>query len=240
MALRYNPALEKPLANRTTTADILAAVHALAAINAALFHRERTGAGQHLDVALMDTMHMMLAYEYQEAQFPTDRLPPLYRPLQTNDGFLMIAPVSEANFQALVSAMDRGQLGEDPRFIGGARLHNWEALMDEAETWTRQHDGAVAEALLLAAGCPCSVYQTVGESAAEPQVEYRGSAVEVRDGSGTFRVPNAPFQSDQVEIRALPWVAELGEHSLEILRAAGMQATEIDALFEAKVVRGGR
>ena len=63
--VRFDPGLTHPVANRSTMADVLAAVHAMAAVNAALFDRGRTGRGQHIDVALMDTLHMMLSYDYQ-------------------------------------------------------------------------------------------------------------------------------------------------------------------------------
>ncbi|MEM7251891.1 MAG: CoA transferase [Pseudomonadota bacterium] len=239
-AVRYNSKLDRPLANRNTTADILAALHALGAINAALFHRALTGAGQRLDVALMDTMHMMLAYEYQEAQLPSDGLPPLYRPLRTADGFLMIAPVSDQNFQALAETIGQPELVDDPRFQGGARFGNFEVLLEIAEGWSTTLPGREAESALLDNGCPCSIYQTIGESAAEAQVVYRGSAVTVHDAVGAFNVPNAPFQSAHTAIRAREWVAALGEHTEEVLFDLGMTEVEVSTLAQDGVIAGIR
>ena len=96
-AIRYEADIERPVANRNCMADYLAATHALAGIGAALFRRATTGKGDYLDVALMDTVHNAMGYEYVDAQFP-GQTTPTFRPMRTLDGFISMAPVSEGKF----------------------------------------------------------------------------------------------------------------------------------------------
>jgi len=227
---RYDPDLDRPITNRNATADYLAATHALAGIGAALFHRERTGRGSRLDVALMDTMHHALSYEYVDAQFP-GQTPPTYRPMPTRDGFLAVAPVSEGNFRALAECAHRTDWLEDPRFrVREVRVRNWDALLDETAEWTRTLTSAEAEAALLARGCPASAYRTIAEAQNDPHVEARGARVRVEDRSGTFYAANCPirFTESRAEIR--PRIADLGEDAEAILDAIGYDTEEIQAL----------
>ncbi|MDP6343109.1 MAG: CoA transferase, partial [Alphaproteobacteria bacterium] len=103
--IEFERRLDRPIANRSTAADILAATHAFGAICAALVGRARTGKGERIDVALMDTMHHMLAYEVQAAQLENPPKPPVFEPIETRDGFIVVAPVSLLNFQSLARAI---------------------------------------------------------------------------------------------------------------------------------------
>ena len=75
--------IDRPVAHRYVIADVLAATHALAGISAALFQRTQTGAGDRLDIAMMDTMLSMLSYEYAAAQFPDAQGPMVFKPMRT-------------------------------------------------------------------------------------------------------------------------------------------------------------
>ncbi|MCH9673178.1 MAG: CoA transferase [Gammaproteobacteria bacterium] len=237
LAPRYESTLDRPIQNRNAMADYLAATHALAGIGAALYHRATTGRGQHLDVALMDTMHHAMSYEYVGAQFPDAQDPPVFRPMRTLDGFVMIAPVSEANFKALAGAAEHPQWLEDSRFATrAARVEHWVDMLDTIESWTASKTSAEAEASLLAAGCPASVYRTIGEAQRDPHVASRAAAATVTDAAGAFQVANTPIKFADAPANARPRVARLGEDSHEVLSECGFGDDDIEQLRESGIL----
>lgn len=210
-------ALEKPMRNRNTAADVLAGTHAYGAITTALFHRERTGDGQRIEVAMIDCMHNLVAMEFQMAQSDGDEEPLVFEPIRVADGFLMIAPFSQANFAALAKATGNEAWLEDPRFsTPTGRRQNYKALMAETEAWSVLQSAVEAEEMILAAGCPCSRYQTVGESLARPAIAERGAAVEITDAGGSYLVANTPFRFSDAEVGVKARVAAPGEHNEEL------------------------
>ena len=101
---------ERPPNSAIFIADYLTGVHAFGASCAALVRRERSGKGEYIDCALMDSMLGMLAYEVAEAQEPVSRPRPLYQATRAKDGFLMVAPISQGNFEDMARAMGREDL----------------------------------------------------------------------------------------------------------------------------------
>jgi len=223
--MNYQGDATQPPPTRSTTADILGATHALGAINAALVQRLKTGQGQQIDVAMMDAMHNMLAYEYQAAQLEAPDRPIVFSPLRTLDGFVMVAPVSAANFTSLVEAAEQPELLQDPRFAEpSARVRNWEKLLTEIEDWSLALTTDACEAAILTAGCPCTRYLEIYESMSEPQIAARGAAVEIIDHGETFLIANCPAQFGDGSVGAKPWIADLGQHTVEILEEIGFDA----------------
>lgn len=228
---RYEDSLDRPIRNRNAMADYLAATHALAGIGAALFHRSNTGRGEHLDIALMDTMHHAMSCEYVGAQFPETAAPPTFRPLRTQDGFISIAPVSDGNFKGLVAAAGHPEWAEDPRFASHLeRVAHWTALYDVVEEWSETQTSLAAETALLAAGCPASVYRTIGEAQKDAQVAARQASAQITDGSGSYNVAGCPLRFAEAPSGPRPWVAELGQHTDEVLATVGYSPSEVEAL----------
>ncbi len=224
--MKYQGDMDRPPPTRSTVADILGATHAFGAINAALVQRLRTGRGQRIDVAMMDAMHNVLAYEYQAAQMEAPDAPIVFSPLRTSDGFVMVAPVSMANFTGLVLAAERPALLEDERFAEpSARVRNWTLLLAEIETWSLTQTTDACEAAILAKGCPCTRYLGLDESMAEPQIAARGAAVEIGGVDDPYKVGNCPAQFEGGDVGARPWVARLGQHNEEFFAEAGLEAS---------------
>ena len=191
----YQDGQEKPAKTGIFVADVLAAVYAFGAIQTALIGRLRHGNGQFIDVALMDSMINLLVFECQEAQFPSKERRPLYVPMRARDGFVIVAPVNQRNFEQLADAVGHAEWKVDPRFATvGARTTNWDALMAVLEEWTVLRTARACEDTLMKAGVPCSRYLTVAEAMADPQLAARGSLASVNDGAGSFLVPNPPFR----------------------------------------------
>ena len=229
--LSYQPTQDYPASTGIFTADILSGAYAFGAIQAALVHRERSGQGQAIDVSLMDSMLNLMVFECQEAQFPSERRRPVYAPMKTRDGHVIIAPISPKNFEQMAEAMQRPDLKADVRFATGqARVENWTALMAVIEQWTEQHTGIEIEAIMDANGVPCSRFLTVADAMKDPQLAERGSLSRIKDGAGDFLVPNAPFQFT-TPTAAGPTVSGLGADSTDVLsRLLGMSGEQIDTL----------
>jgi crotonobetainyl-CoA:carnitine CoA-transferase CaiB-like acyl-CoA transferase len=215
--LAYQEGLDRPPATGIFMADILAGTNAFGAIQAALFRRERTGEGERIEVTLLASMLNLLVYECQEAQFPAETRRPVYQPLRALDGFVIVAPVSQNNFEAVCGVIGRPELRSDPRFAGGqAREQHWEAMMALIEDWTCERDGAECEATMLAAGVPCSRYRSVAEALQDPAMQ-RGGLARVQDSAGAFQVPNPPFRFSGSRAEVSPRLAGKGEDAAAVL-----------------------
>jgi crotonobetainyl-CoA:carnitine CoA-transferase CaiB-like acyl-CoA transferase len=229
--LGYQVQQDTPASTGIFVADILAGAYAFGAIQAALVHRERTGQGQAVDLSLMDSMLNLMVFECQEAQFPIGRRRPVYAPMKTTDGHVIIAPISQKNFEQMADALRRPDLKADVRFsTNQARERHWAELMTIIEQWTEQRSGVECESIMDAASVPCSRFLSVAEAMKDPQLAERGSLSKVHDAAGEFLVPNAPFQFT-TRTAAGPAVSELGADSAEVLSGLlGISREDIDKL----------
>jgi crotonobetainyl-CoA:carnitine CoA-transferase CaiB-like acyl-CoA transferase len=233
--LAYQDDATRPATSGIFIADVLGGTHAFGAIQAALYQRERTGAGQHIDVSMLEAMVGMLVYETQTAQFPGDARRPLYTPLRTQDGFIMVAPTSPRNFEQLTQATGHPEWQQDPRFRTNAdRNAHWATLLKLVEEWTCLHSGEQAEAILSRHGVPCALYRDVAEVLDDPQLAARGAFTEIHDGAGAYRVPNPPFRMSASRTHARDHVSPLGADGSAILSAdLGLTESDLAALRHA-------
>jgi len=239
--LGYQDGIERPLKNGIFVADVLGGSLAFGAVQAALFKALRTGRGEQVDLSLMDAMLGLLVYECQEAQFPAERRRPLYQPTKAKDGFLLIAPVSQNNFEALARATGHPEWVRDPRFATiRAREHHWGELMAELDAWAGDKAADECEAAMNAGGVPCSRYYSVKEAMRSPPVVERGVMQTIHDGSGSFKVTNPAFRFTHSPAHARDSVPELGEHGPELLRGLGLDKAEIDALAACGALRAAQ
>src|SRR6201991_98132 len=128
--MRYAGDRDRPASGAVFVADLLGGIFGFSAIQTAMVQRERTGAGQHVDVVLMDCMLNLLVYELQEAQFSAPVARPTYGPVRAKDGDILIAPITARNFAALCELTGQAELVDDARFnTVPARGANWTAMM---------------------------------------------------------------------------------------------------------------
>jgi CoA:oxalate CoA-transferase len=233
-----NAELERPQVTCLFTADAVAAIYAFGAIQTALVHRERHGGGQYIDVSLLDATLNLLVFEFQEAQFPTRQRRPLYQPVKAKDGFVMVAPVNQKNFENLADAVGHPEWKSDSRFSNNRiRGHNWGDLMKLVEVWTSERSAQDCERILMRAHVPCSRFKTVEELLHDEELRSSGSFAEVGDRAGKYLVPNPPFRFSNANVRAREWVSEVSEDRMEILaQAAGLSEAEIRELERTGVV----
>src|SRR5438067_4935673 len=137
--LAYQPGRSRPDYCGIYTADVLTGVYAFGAISAALHQRHRTQKGQHIDVSMLESMLSLTLNELQWSQFDVKQTPrPLFGPLETADGYVMLAVASEKTFQNLIGVIGHSEWIADPRLAKYFdRRDNWADFMDGVETWSR-------------------------------------------------------------------------------------------------------
>jgi CoA:oxalate CoA-transferase len=227
--LSYQPGRSRPDYCGIYHADAITGVYAFGAISAALYQRRDSQQGQHIDVSMLESMLSLTLNEVQWSQFDVT-LPsrPMFGPVETADGYVMVAIASEKTFQSLVTAAGRPEWICDPRFAKYAdRRNNWKDLMDGVEAWSRQLSTEQCLAALNQSGVPSSAYRTVAQALSDPQLAHRGALAEVEDDGGTFKVMNLPFRMSQAHVAAGRRAATLGEHTVAFLRETGHSEDEI-------------
>jgi len=236
--LAYQPGRSRPDYCGIYHADVLTGVYAFGAISAALYQRHGTELGQHIDVSMLESMLSLTLNEMQWSQFevkPTQR--PMFGPIATADGFVMVAIASEKTFQGLMKVIGRPEWVSDPRFaVYADRRDNWADLMDGVEAWSRAMTTEKCLSALNAEGVPSSAYRTVAQAMGDPQIAHRGALAEVEDGGGTFKVLNLPFRMSGANVSAAKRMATLGQHTVAYLRETGLSDEEIAAFTGKRMV----
>jgi CoA:oxalate CoA-transferase len=229
--LSYQPGRDRPDYCGIYHADVLTGVYAFGAISAALYQRHESRKGQHIDVSMLESMLSLTLNEVQWSQFdvaPPSR--PMFGPVETADGYVMVAIASEKTFQGLVRAAGHPEWTGDLRFAKYAdRRSNWKELMEGVEIWSRTVTTEQCLAALNAEGVPCSAYRTVAEALSDPQIAHRGALVEMEDGGGTFKILNLPFRMSGAKVTAGKRAATLGEHTVALLKESGLSEDAIAA-----------
>ena len=214
-------------------ADVLAGTYAFGAIASALCQRHATQHGQHIDLSMLEAMLSLTLVELQTAQFAVPPPPgrPVFGPVATADGYINMSVASERTFRGMAAAAGRADWIDDPRFSAYLdRRANWAALMDEFEAWSTRLSSRDCLAALSENGVPAAAYRTVREAMADPQLAHRGAFSEVADAGGAFKALNPPFRMSACAATAGARAAALGEHTREVLGAAGFSTLEIAAL----------
>jgi crotonobetainyl-CoA:carnitine CoA-transferase CaiB-like acyl-CoA transferase len=212
-------------------ADVLTGTYAFGAIMTALYQRQMTGEGQMIDVSMLESMLSLTLSEIQAAQFavaPPGR--PIFGPIATKDGYIMLAIASERTFQNLAAGSGHPGWITDPRFEQYTdRRRHWGDLVDELELWSKERTTAEVQAIFDRHGVPSSPYRTVKEAMTDPQLAHRHAFAEITDAGGTFRALNPPFRLSAARTAAQPFVAALGEHTEVVLAELGYTPAEISA-----------
>ena len=228
-------------------ADIITGMYASIAICAALANRERTGHGQHLDLALLDSQIALLAYQntnYFSTGEPPKRIGNLhpnivpYQPFHTSDGDVILACGNDNLFRKFCGVAGCSELANDARFAtNGKRVENRAELTRLLQEVFGKKTTAEWVDLLEGAGVPNGPINNIAQVFAEPQVKARGVRLELSNASGV-KVPLVAspmrFSETPIEYRLAP--PALGQHTEEVLRGLGKSDAEIAALRAKKIV----
>ncbi len=236
---------ERPRMVRLIVPDKLTAITAAQAVTAALLHRERTGEGQHVRLAMLDAMvafmwpEGMARYTFTGADIGTSR-PSESRDLvfKTLDGYMTTGAVSNVEWEALARTVGHPEWLEDERFKTAAgRVKYIDARLEL--TQDALADGTTAEWVerLDAAGVPCAPILTREELLTNEQILANELIVESDDeNTGPMRQARPPerFERSPSSIRMPAPIR--GQHTDEILGGLGLDAAELDALRESRTI----
>ena len=240
----------EPVKSPTFLADDLAGVHGALAALAALRHRDTSGEGQHVDVALLDALLFQstgyLTLAAMDAALP--RMGNQFRvaaPANTyrcRDGHIMAGVLLDAHWRRLAALLGRPELGEDPRYATAlARIERRAEVDALLAGWAAPRAVADAVAELAAASIPVAPVRSYAEAAADPHVRARDMLQEVARPDGArvpLTGPAAKLSRTPVRVR-LPAPA-LGADSEAILCELGVADDERRALFASGVVAAPR
>jgi len=210
-------------------ADIMTGMYATIAICAALAHRERSGTGQHLDLALLDTQVGILANQgmnYLATGVPPGRIgnahPNIvpYQPFKTRDGDVILACGNDNLFNKFCEVAGCQHLAQDARFATNSkRVENREAITSLlADIFARRTTQEWCDAL-EAAGVPNGPINNLKQVFEEPQVVARGMRIELEHllaGKVPLIANPMKFSGTPIEYKAPP--PALGQHTEEVLR----------------------
>jgi len=228
--------------------DIVAGLMMGKAIVAALFARERTGAGQKIDTSLLEA-EVACLIPYGSDYLASGNVPGRwgnahpnivpYQSFKTRDGYLVVGAASEGNWRRLCQAIEMPELANDPRFAKNAqRVENREELIRILAAVFLKRDAAAWIDLLTEAGIPCSPVNTIDQVFSAPQVLHREMLIEVEHPTaGTVRMAGLPvkFSATPASVRLAPPL--LGQHRQEILRSwIQMEDSEIADLQNEGVI----
>jgi len=217
-----------PVRTGIATTDYLAGLYAFSGILLALRHRDRSGKGQHVDIALYDAILSTLSMPAGVLQ-STGREPMRlgndhssiapYEVFACADGTLMVAAANGRLWKQLCAAIGRSDLTDDDRFRTNTdRVKNRPALKHELEQAFSSYSVNALVERLTEYGVPCGRVRTVSEALADPQVEPRQMLIGFDDPDiGDFRVLGNPIKlsASPADLSRRP--PKLGEHTAEIL-----------------------
>ena len=218
--------LEGPFAPGVTVADMAAGLSCFSGILAALYDREATGAGQRVDVALMDAQLSMLS---EVAAAPlngggVDDWEPFRHPIHpAQDGFLTINIGSARNWTRIAEGLGHpGTPMPESQDEANAMVGQWTAAMSVSDI----------SAGLERAGAPYGVMRSMPDAVGDPYFAERGMIVETPDPlDGSIRAVNTPIVFSEAAIGPQFGPPLAGEHTRDILAKLGRSEAEIDALI---------
>jgi len=210
-------------------ADILSGMYAALAIVAALRHRDAGGGGQQIDIGMLDVQVATLAN--QAMNYLTTGEAPLrmgkghmnivpYGSFPASDGYLILAVGNDAQFHKMAQAMDRPDIGADPRFATIAlRVTHRDVLVPMLEDITRGRTIDEWVAAMEAVDVPCGPINTLDRVFADPQVRARGMRMDLPHQScGSVPSIANPIRFSGTPISYAGGPPVLGQHTGEVLK----------------------
>ncbi|WP_028746312.1 CaiB/BaiF CoA transferase family protein [Rhizobium mesoamericanum] len=218
----------QPMKAGVAIADVFTGIYAVAAIEAALIHAQRTGEGQLVDMALLDVQSAVLANQNMNylvsGRAPTrlgnahPNISP-YEVVPAADGYLILAVGNDGQFRRLCAILGLEGTADDPRYATNkARVANRDEVRRLVSTETLKWQKADLLKACEADAVPAGAINTIEEMFADPQIQARGLRVDLSDARGTV-IPGVrtPVVLSRTPLRYERPSPRLGEHQEEVL-----------------------
>lgn len=240
---------EAPAKISLSVCDLSGSMYATIAILEALFHREKTGQGQEIQVALLDSILTWTGY-FPYMYWYQNKLPERvglhhhtmtpYGPYPTKDGRMVIVAAgagSRPAWEKFCNAIERPELVDDPAYMTNAlRMENRVPLDAAVSNAIGSRDREYWLARFHEFGIPAGALNDLGEALDHPRVKFRGFIKEVDSTVGKLKVFDFPPQFSEIESVNEIGPPALGEHTRTILGELGLDSSEINDLEKSGVV----
>ncbi|PZX27071.1 putative formyl CoA transferase, L-carnitine dehydratase/bile acid-inducible protein F CoA-transferase family [Cupriavidus phytorum] len=228
--------------------DMLTGMYATVAVLAALRHAERTGEGQHIDMALLDAVVAVGATPIIAQRVTGQAMPRYgnahanmvpYHVFATADGYMIVAAGNDGQWQAYCRGVERPDLAADERFATGpGRIIHRDTLVPLLEAHMRTRPTAHWVQALEAQGIPCGPINDYGQVLEDPQVRHRELQVDlVRDDGSLCPTVKSPLRLSATPVQYDAPPPRLGQHTEQVLQTVlGLSAERVAKLREQGVV----
>ena len=235
---------DPPLKTTVTYNDIGAGTYAALGITMALYHRERTGQGQFIDVSLLDVaffatqcMGSLLLYKvYGEVrqQVGNRGFHSYLGCFKARDGWIFLSGTTNPIWERLTRAIGREDMAKDPRFNQNdmVRFDHADLIDEVVGEWVAQRTVTEVLSVLQAARVPCSAVNTIDKLENDPQVAAREMVVPMdHPGLGGIPLPGFPMKFSLTPGRITRRAPHIGEHNEEVYCGLlGLSRKELDKL----------
>ncbi len=228
--------------------DVITGIYSSFAVMTALAERDKSGAGQHIDMSLLDTTIATISHinmNYLIGGIIPKRMgtghPSIvpYQMFQAKDGPMVVAVGNDGQFAKLCGLLGYPELPQDPRFLTNPlRVQHRDALIPQLEKAFAQKTAGEWITSLTQLGVPCGPLNNIQQVFDDPHVQSRGMQVQIPHP----RAGSVPALANPARLLETPPQYErpapaLGEHTREILSSVlGLTEAEIDQLAAEKVI----
>ncbi len=236
-----------PMKMGVAFSDIFAGLHAVIGIQAALYHREKTGQGQHIDISLLDSQVAVLANQalnYLVGGKVPQRLgnahPNIvpYQTFETSDGHIIMAVGSDRQYTEYCRIIGALHLSEDPYTTNRGRVENRNTLIPLLQPFMKAKTTAEWVTAFEAASVPCGPISSIDQVFENPQVQARGMRIDMQRDDG-LQVPSVanPVVFSQTPNSYIAPSPLLGSATEDILsNRLGLNADQIAHLKKHDVI----
>ncbi len=237
----------EPMKVGVAVADLMTGMYATVAILGALEHRNRSGQGQYLDIALLDCLIAMTSYQAIN-YFVSGKVPERlgnghpnivpYQVFKCRDGHLILAVANDSQFRSFCRAVGKPEWAADARFaVGAGRAVNRHVLIEMIAELMLERTMPEWMALLELANVPCGPINTMPQVYEDPQVQHRGMKVELQHPAGPISLLASPLRFSDTPVSYEVPPPLLGQHTGAVLHELlGIDEQQLDALRQKGVV----